>query len=256
VGLGILAQVACVTTTLDYVLITLYPRKKNQMSDNALSIPGLVPVVAKFATPENFLDIAKATDYLPRLQLYGSGSDAVKEGKIGMAHYGVVTSKDGPIIDVGTEVEIAVLAWRPKALRIGDQVLAYYNPENPAFKQVRLDSEKPNSKCMFGPEYMVWVPKANCFASFHMASKTARREAPKLRALMIPPEGDGNGLAILKARYIKTPQYSWHGPDVSACNTPISPLPDVEKMNVEIGKFANPPEAQIETDVNPSGRET
>lgn len=225
------------------------------MADNALSIPGLVPVVSKFSTPETFQDIAKASDYLPRLQLFGSNSEAVKEGKFPMAHYGIIGAKDGPIIDLGGEVEIAILTWRPKALRMGDQVLAYYNPENPAFKQVRVDSDKPNSGCVYGPEYMVYVPKANCFASFHMGSKTARREAPKLKALMVPPEGDGNGLSLLKARYIKTPQYSWHGPEVLPLNTPISPLPDVEKMNAEIAKFVNPPEAQIETDVNPSGRE-
>lgn len=220
-----------------------------------LSIPGLTPVVSKFSDEASFLEIAKASDYLPRLQLFGSNSDAVKEGKIGMAHYGVLTSKDGPITDLGTEVEVGILSWRPKALRIGDQVLAYYNPKNPAFIKVMEDSEIKDSGCMYGPEYMLWIPKGNCFASFHMSSKTARREAPKLKALMNAPVGAGNGLAILKARLITTPQYKWHGPDVLPCTTPLSPLPDVEKLNTELQKFANPPEAQVETDVNATGRE-
>ena len=76
---------------------------------------GTVIAVPQDAGDEMFDQIANSGKYLPRLQMFGSKSDAVGAGKIGMAHFGLVTGKDN-IQDLGEEVQIVPVYWRPKAL--------------------------------------------------------------------------------------------------------------------------------------------
>jgi hypothetical protein len=76
---------------------------------------------------EDLLAVAGASGFLPRLQLFGSSSDAVKEGKIGVAHWGVVRGKD-QLEDLGKETDILVIAGRAKALDIGgEKVVTSYD---------------------------------------------------------------------------------------------------------------------------------
>jgi hypothetical protein len=210
------------------------------MSEAQALIPatemGIVP--SKYATDQAFDSVASA-GYLPRLQLYGSGSDAVKQGLIGMAHYGLARGKD-QVEDLTKEVAVVVIAWRPKALdlRTPGQVISSYNPQSDLFKKITAVAGEKDSKCMFGPEFLVWVPTAKTFATFFFGSKTARREAPNMKGLI------GNA-ALCKANYIKTSQYSWHGPLITPCSQQLE-LPDPESIREEAFKFNNPPETEVE----------
>lgn len=197
---------------------------------------------SKFGDDKNFAVVASGGGYLPRLQLYGANSELVKEGKFHMAHYGLVRSKTN-VEDLTGEVAILVLGWRPKAMEIvGDDVNTFYNPQNDEFKRVSMKSEEQNSGCMFGPEYLVYIPAAKAFATFFMSSKTSRREAPAVRALM-------GKMALLKAKFIKTKQFSWHGPEVTMCSTIPDGLDDPEfllELKDQVQKFQNPPESEKE----------
>lgn len=193
--------------------------------------------VSKYADDKNF-DAVSSGGFLPRLQLMGSSSNAVKESKINQGHYALVKGKD-QIEDLTKEVQVIVLAWRPKALEIGTEtVLSVYNPKSEDFNRIALKSEESDSGCMYGPEFLVWVPSQKCFATFFMSSKTARREAPQLKGLM-------GKAATLKAQLIKAKKYAWHGPVVTPCSAPLD-LPDMEKAREEALKFNNPPESDTE----------
>lgn len=193
--------------------------------------------VSKHADDKTF-DSMSSGGFLPRLQLMGSSSTAVKEGKINQGHYALVRGKD-QIEDLTKEVNVVVLAWRPQALEIGaETVLSVYNPKHPDFSRIAEKSEEADSGCMYGPEFLVWVPSHKVFATFFMSSKTARREAPQLKGLL-------GRAATLKAQLIKAKKYAWHGPVVTPCSAPLD-LPNMEEAQVEVNKFNNPPENETE----------
>lgn len=190
--------------------------------------------------------IKSESDFLPRFQLFGAKSDACAEGLIGIGRYGLVKGDD--ITDLGDSVDVGVLAQRPKAIRIeGDNVICSYFPEivndvitNPLFKKIVEDARQPDSGCMFGREFLFWVPSANTFALFHANSKTTRREAKKLLALM-------GKAATLRARLIEKGRYKWHGPVITTCSTPIDP-PDEKLLRAEWERFHTPPKDNVEVD--------
>jgi len=208
----------------------------------------LVPLevgVSKYGTDDAFSELATASNFLPRLQLFGANSDLVKKGKFPMAHWGLVTQKD-QADDLGETVDLIPVTWRPKAMRIdggeGGNPIAFYNPKSPEFVQVQQDSEKPNSGCMFGLEFLCYVPSVRRFASYFMSSKTSRRQAPEMRALL--RQG-----ATLKITLIETSQYSWHGPIVTKFHGTFSDLPSKEEFVKQADAFNNPDESS--TDFNP-----
>lgn len=162
-----------------------------------------------------------------------------------MAHYGLVLGKD-QYEDLGAQVDVLPISWRPKAMRTtgggdkGTLPVQYYDHALPEFKAIQVESEKPNSGCMFGPEFLLYIPSANRYATYFMSSKTSRRQAPELKALM------GRG-ATLKVQYIETASYSWHGPVVTVCLTRFN-VPELEEIKGHAERFNNPEPTNIEFD--------
>jgi hypothetical protein len=193
--------------------------------------------VSKYADDKAFESMSSVS-FLPRVQLMGSGSNAVKEGKINQGHYALVTGKD-KLDDLTKELPVLVLAWRPKAMEIGaENVISIYNPASAEFKRIAEKSEEPDSGCMYGPEFLLWVPSSRTFATFFMSSKTARREAPQLKGLM-------GKSALLKSQLIKAKKFAWHGPVVTPCSQPFD-MPGMDEVKDQVQKFNNPPENETE----------
>jgi hypothetical protein len=182
---------------------------------------------------ETFKSLVKSAGFPPRLQLFGGNSDMVKEGKIPIAHYGLVTGKDD-IKDLGDEVDLIPVRMRFKAVRIGGEegAVNYFDPKSEEFKKIVSDSETQNSGCMYGPEFLVWLPDDQKFATYFLNSASARREAPALRGLI-------NQAATLKAKLVKTKKYKWHAPQVVACSTPLD-APSEAELIEEVTRFVNP----------------
>lgn len=209
-----------------------------------LVIPGLEPAAlapaGKYSTEETFALIAKSGDYLPRCQLFGGNSEACKEGKIAIAHFGIVPNKD-TIVDIGAEFNCAVLGWRPRAIRLnGDTIDNYYDAKDKEFIKIQEESEVKDSGCMFGPEFLLWIPQTSQFVLFHMNNKTSRRVAPELL-------GKIGKAATIKSKLIKTDKYTWHGPEVLTCSSPLAPLPTAEDVMAQVNKFNNPVASTTET---------
>jgi hypothetical protein len=203
-----------------------------------LAVP--VTSMAKYTSDEAFAALAKAADYLPRFQLYGSNSKACKQGLIPIAHYGYASGDD--ITDVGPEVRAYVLSVRLKAMRItGDKVETVFNPEHPEFKKIKIESGEKDTGSLCGPEFLLYLPEVGKFVTFFMANKTMRREAPNVKEYM-PTAANPNARPMtLRATLIEKGEYMWHGPVVSGCSIPLTP-PDPEVMMTELTKFNNPPE--------------
>lgn len=191
---------------------------------------------------------ANAATYLQRLQLFGSKSDACAEGKIGIGHWGLVN--DDQITDLGVATDVIFLGFRAKALDTsGDTVINNHDAQSEVFAAIREKSEERDSGCMYGPEFLVYVPSEALFATYFASSKTARREAKKIRPLF-------GCAATLKCRLIEKGKYKWHGPVVLTCSAALD-LPDPKIAKAQIDKFNNPPESDVEVvdETSDTGRE-
>jgi hypothetical protein len=184
-----------------------------------------------------FDEVSASGKWLPRIQLFGGNSGEVKEGKIPMAHWGFVITKAN-LLDLGTDFDFMPLLWRPKAMELGEQIISCYKPKTEIFERIQAQSEIQDSGCMYGPEYLVWVPSLKRFGTLFLSTKTARKAAPSLQQLMLRP-------ATAKSEFIKTKKYSWHGPVFTKCSTPFD-LPPEEDSIDEQKKFLSPPESEVE----------
>lgn len=208
--------------------------------DGALIPSDLSLPVARYTEDDSlFSEIASSVSFLPRIQLCGSNSQFAKEGKIGINRFAMVDNKEP--IDLGSTFDCLPIIHRYKALRIGEgSVMNYYDPRSEAFKQIQVESEEQDSGCMFGPEFLLWVPSQKRFATFFFSSKSSRREAPALKTLM-----DSRRASTLTCKTVKGKKYVWVVPVPVPCSTPIE-LPELEEIKKEAESFANPKESEIE----------
>lgn len=200
--------------------------------------------IAKF-NDNVFESISKGGDYFSRLQLMTSNTAECKAGKFPTNHFALV---DGKIFtDVGDSVNVFVLAWRPKAIDMsGENVMCVYDPKvdasgmvtDPTFKNIMERSEDANSQCMYGPEYLVYIPHVKKFATLFLGSKSGRRESPNIKSRM------GN-TCTLKNAMVSNKRFTWCAIVSSGCSLPLDPpAPELAAINIE--KFMNPPDVDIE----------
>ena len=185
-------------------------------------------------------DALSSGSFTPRIQLMTSKSALVEEGKFKANNYALVSGQDHK--DVGASVDVIVCSRRPKALEIGDDgtvtdvhdLNLVDGQATGEFKRImdRADSEK-DSGCMYGPEFLLWIPLENKFATFFCGGKTTRREAKRIQERM------GKGMT-LKSKFIKTKKFSWTSPDTFDCSNKLSP-PEEELFKKTVNNFQNPP---------------
>lgn len=199
--------------------------------DNVLSIPEN-PLAAR--SEETFLALAKAGDWLPRMQLFTANTKEVKADKVQMNQYGIVIAKD-VIREVGKEVNVCPIEWRPCAIRIGsDAVDNVFDPNGAEFKAIMAESELEDSGCFFGLQFLLWVPSQKMFVTFLFGSKSARPEAGNMKPLI-------GKVATMKSRLAESKKFQWQVPVVIESSEPPSSVPDQTKLLEEIEKFRNPP---------------
>lgn len=200
---------------------------------------------SKYADNAAFNELSAAGGFLPRVMLMTANSMLVQEGKINQGHYGLVKSKDS-CEDLTKEVTCLALAWRPKAMEIVEgEITTIYDHKSAEFDRIAKASVTPDSGCMYGPEFLLWLPSAKCFATYYASSKTARREAPNLFNLIGKP-------ALLKSHLIKGKKFNWFGPVVTSCSVPFS-YPSDEDIVENVKRFNNVPDTEVvpETDDRP-----
>lgn len=226
----------------------LIARSQDSVYDNELISVDATGDMIPQMDDKTLAAVSSSGDYLPRLQLFGGNSDACKKGQIPIANYGLVSGKD-TILDLGKEVDVLVICGRPKALRIGDdgQIITKFDPNDDEFKKIADDSLVQDSGCMFGPEFLLYVPDMQKFATFFMSSKTARRSAGSVHARL-------RKAATLKAEFIQTKKYSWHGPVCTPCSTPMTP-PSNDDIKMAVTKFMAAKASSVETAPEAAGTE-
>lgn len=210
------------------------------MSENELSTLSLSNLpVTKFADDEKAVgELTSSSSFLPRIQLFVATSDAVQQGKIPIGHWGLVRGE--AINDLGDALNCWPLSWRFKAMRLGDQIIAKHNPQDPEFQKIAAEAKIPNQQgALAGLEFLLYIPDVDSFATYFMANASARKEAPNLRALIGKP-------TTIESKFTKNAKGKWHAPVVLACQTPLDE-PNMEALQPIIAAFINPKDSGIET---------
>lgn len=199
----------------------------------------LIPVKPNM-TLEEFHSLASSKKFLPRVQLFGSASKLCKMGKFPIGHYGLVTGAD-KADDLGESLDMLVINVRAKALDTTlDPPVSVFDRKHPEFQRIVDATEKPNSGCMWGPEYLVWLPMLKIYATFFFLNATMRREAANMHKLL-------GSAATAKVQFIESKSYGgWHGPLIVPCTTPFD-LPEMEDLEKQVDTFTTPPALQVET---------
>lgn len=210
-----------------------------------------VPVLANpYDEAKEFGKIAKGSLFLPRLQLFGSSSDLVKEEKVQIG-YAIVRGQDD-MTELGRNIDVMVLNWRPKALdtkAFDDKgkpaIISSFKVGSEEFNAIQRKSAIKNSGAMFGPEFLIYVAATGEFCTFFMGSPTARREAPVVKGYIATEEnrakGKGKVLCTLTTHLFSNKEFKWHGTRVLDCTTPPSTVPTTDEMADQQKVFLNPP---------------
>jgi hypothetical protein len=180
-------------------------------------------------------ETASGSGFLPYVQLFTTKSDAVAEGKIGGGEYGLV--RDGNITSLGKDFNIIFLTVRARAFQKEDsgEITVVYDKKDPEYERIASLQAASVQGCMTGPEFLVWIPGEETFATFFCGSKTLKREARKFGTFL------GGKAANLRSKLIDNGKYKWHGPVVNSCSVALSPLPDPADVAEQLEKFKNPP---------------
>lgn len=170
--------------------------------------------------------------YLPRLQLCGASSNLCKEGKIPIARYAFVKSKDN-FTDIGVAVNVRLYGLRVKAMKfMPDTILSYFDHTKEEFKAIQAVSLERDSGCLAGPEYLVWIPQYG-WCTLFLTSKSARNESPNIRPFL----GKAATFTIHLAENKKKDK--WHVIRSGPCSVPIGE-PDADEVQAMRHKFSNP----------------
>lgn len=186
--------------------------------------------------------------FMPSLRLMTSMSNVVKQGKFPMNHFALASGGDP--IDLGKEVDLIVLSWRPKALDMSDEsnIISIYDIEDPMWKDIVLRSSEADSHCSFGPEYLVYIPSQKAYATFHCGSKTARNEAKNIHNYL--PQDGAIQSATFGSYLIETKKYSWQAANVRTCPNTLS-IGDSDAYLKAMEDFLNP--KVVERELAPEG---
>ena len=191
----------------------------------------LIPISTDLAVnEEHFNELISSSDFLPRVQLYGSSSTAVKEEKIGQGRFGLTTKDD--ITDLGKQFDCLPVNVRFKAMEMSGSEIerVSHDPHSAAFMEIQARAEEgENQGYMFGVEFLLWIPQLQTFATYFLSNKSSRREAKPLKGML------GKATTI-EAKLVKWKEWAFHAPKVLACSTPFD-VPDLELINKESAKF-------------------
>jgi hypothetical protein len=200
---------------------------------------------------EELKEALTAGAWLPRFRLFTANSDQVKSEKIIMDHYGLEIGKDN-IEDLGREVDVLLITIRPRALDVRDttNVRASSIIKSELYQDIKdiADNTPGKSGCLYGPEFLIYVPSKGVFATCHFNNPTARNEAGKVNALMLDEELLKQGIqkrqitpATFKSKLIDNKKNKWKGMMATRCSTPFS-LPSTEDIQKVVNVFLHPKE--------------
>lgn len=237
-------------------------------ADDLLALIGGTTELSTEVVADEVSAMVRSGDWLPRIEICGSSTTKVKEGKIAQGVFSL-TRSDTDFRDIGKQIDFLSLTFRPKAMRLKNtpsgKPMSFFDRSTPDFKKIQAESESSQSGCVWGPEFLIWLPVANCFATYFCNNPTMRRAAPDLYTIM-RREGSPDDKPIFdpkpatsRMHFIKTTANSWWGALFEPHTTPL-PVPQIDDFGAavleQVTKFKNPPKSQVEVEEAPAAATT
>jgi len=181
---------------------------------------------------------------LPRIQLVSKGK-YVDKGEIESGHYGII-DKDEVISDLGTSIDLLLLARRPKALDCTTNPMTQvFEPSSPDFRRIAEQSQLRDSGCMYGVSYLVFERSSSQFCEFFYGNKSLRERAYLLSPFLPLTEADiaicnldarsrEPSPATLGREFVSS---GWAVPTIGKCSKRFTKVPNCDR---EITRFLNP----------------
>lgn len=210
------------------------------------------------AEDKQFDAISKSFNFLPRLQLFQPTSQQVTGDLADKGEFGIVSGKDVPH-RFGDSVELLPVMYRFKALDMsGETPMAFHHKAGetitkPEYLDIVERAKGADSNCSHGPEFLVWVPRAAMFATFHLGSTTARNSGQDVRALMV------KGLiGTFKSKLLqsKDGKKKWYGFTVTAYPGGLENSPTQEQLDMEVQRFVDVKDSQVVLATEVGGQST
>lgn len=201
-----------------------------------------MPVVP--VSEDDFNKEVASGEFLPRIVVGDAMSKVCKRKQVEIGNYGLVRSEDD-VVDLSNQLDVLIVHMRWTALDTsGEKPISSHDRDSETFKAIEEQSTIKDSGCLWGPEFLIYIPTAKTFATYFCCSITSRRESKNIFKLI-------RKAATFKTHLIETKKYSWHGPLVVECSTPFD-LPPAEEIKKQALKFAN---ADSEDKAEDDGRE-
>jgi hypothetical protein len=168
-------------------------------------------------------------------------------GKINANHYAIKSGE--ALTDLGKEVIIVPFTWRPTALDLSKEgkIVSSHEQNSELFQDIQKRSFGADSGCLFGPEYLVWVPSQRSFCTLLFGSKSHRNVAKVFNGFL--PQNGQLQSVILKSKPAQKDKFVWQVMDPFLYPNGIAAedLPSPEELQDALNKFLNPPKAdQVE----------
>lgn len=196
------------------------------MSDSLINVPKQDQV-----QDDAFDAIVTSAGYLQRLQLYTGNSRLCKIGAIQQGIYGLPAQGD-KAEPVGNELDVVPIMYRAKAVDTsGKTPISNYDSKSATFKDIEKRSFTKDSGCMYGIEYLLWYPDKKMFITFFFSSISSRPVAKELQPFIEKAATFTVGLVDKK--------YTYHVPEVKACDRVISVLPTPEELEAAVEKYTS-----------------
>lgn len=191
---------------------------------------------------DSVFDSVSGKGFLPRLQLMTAASDLCKKKKFPSDHFGLFLGQDPT--DLGEEVDVLILAWRPKAVDFGGETpLTTFDPKDQLFADIQHRADNvQNSGCMYGHEFLVWLIDQQQYATLFLGTKSSRREARAVRSRLFKT-------ATLTSQVIEGKKFTWTSIQCGDCITQHA-IPQDESFKTamveQVRTFKSPPAQEVE----------
>lgn len=223
------------------------------MSNEMISLKDLNSQLAEIpsSVDSSALSLVKGGgSFHPYITVGGASSKAVKDRKLGIGELGLVQGQD--ISSLGEEVPCVVLAVGFLAMDFrGEKPVRLTNPEDPLWPELKaLADQKGMMGAQYGPEFFMWLPDQQTYATLFCGSVSARNEAATLVDYF--QKGGHPTTQTLRVRAIDNATYgTYYIPGFKASSLDY-PLPG--SVIEELKKFKNPPKKEVVDEADSSDR--
>jgi hypothetical protein len=204
-------------------------------------LTNLPKVEGTITTEDKDFNSMVGAGFLPRVQPCTFSSAIVQQKGFKPGNIALVYNND-KFDDLGDSVDIMPVKFRWHAMVFldGKPIEDSYDHLDEVFKRIRTkaDSRELNTGCMYGPEFLVWLPEQSLFGTFYLSSYSARKEALPLKKIM-----DTKKIALLRTvKSTNEKKQTWFGPQIieSATSTETINTPSLDELQDVLTKFINP----------------